>query len=201
MCGHSDARGRADCAVFDFTNLYSARHSCAVRVRKGKRLLVALVGDSLIQPFWPEGTGCGRGVLSALDAAWMVRQSALFRINPLEILAERENVYKLLSRTTDRGGGDLKENHKSFALDPSTRYRNISKVDANDRQKVLGLYDTDEEEVDSFVRSRFYEAKGQRPRGTLLQRLRKAVVKTQLIRRLRPNRGRRAAESAPAQAD
>lgn len=39
-------------------------------------LLVGLVGDSLLEPFWPTGSGCGRGFLSAMDSAWMVRQWA-----------------------------------------------------------------------------------------------------------------------------
>ncbi len=69
-----DAHGRPDCAIFDFTNLYSAKNSSAVRVRKGCQLLMAIVGDSLLEPFWPEGTGCGRGVLSCMDAAWLFRQ-------------------------------------------------------------------------------------------------------------------------------
>jgi len=106
-----DGRGRPDCAVFDFTNLYSARNACAVRVRRGAQLLQLCVGDSLLEPFWPEGTGCGRGVLSALDAAWTLRQWCLGRANPLELISERENIYKLLSQTAD-GGGQLKENYK-----------------------------------------------------------------------------------------
>ena len=32
---------------------------------------------SLLEPFWPDGTGCARGFLSALDAAWMVRSWSL----------------------------------------------------------------------------------------------------------------------------
>ena len=32
---------------------------------------------SLLEPFWPDGTGCARGFLSALDAAWMLRSWSL----------------------------------------------------------------------------------------------------------------------------
>jgi len=45
-------------------------------VEKSSNVIVTLVGDSLIEPFWPLGTGCNRAVLSALDAAWMVHELA-----------------------------------------------------------------------------------------------------------------------------
>ena len=48
------------------------------------------MGDSLLEPFWPEGTGCARGFLSAMDAGWMMRDWFLGQKNPLKILAERE---------------------------------------------------------------------------------------------------------------
>ena len=61
-----------------------------VTVRKGQPLLGIIVGDSLLEPFWPEGTGCARGFLSAMDAGWMKRDWFLGQKNPLKILAERE---------------------------------------------------------------------------------------------------------------
>jgi hypothetical protein len=42
-------------------------------------VLVTLVGDALIEPFWPLGTGCNRAVLSGLDAAWIVQDIAIKR--------------------------------------------------------------------------------------------------------------------------
>ena len=101
MKGPLDGRGRPDVAIFDFTNLYHARNAARVRVRKGHQLLMAIVGDSLLEPFWPEGTGCARGFLSSMDAAWMFRRWVSAKINPLEIVCERENIYRfaLLSVT------------------------------------------------------------------------------------------------------
>jgi 2-polyprenyl-6-methoxyphenol hydroxylase-like FAD-dependent oxidoreductase len=40
------------------------------------KVLITLVGDALLEPFWPLGTGLNRAILSALDAAWVVHQSA-----------------------------------------------------------------------------------------------------------------------------
>ena len=51
-------------------------------------------------------------MLSSLDSAWLLRQWAMARVNPLETLAERENIYKLLSQTSDGAAGGLKDNHK-----------------------------------------------------------------------------------------
>jgi hypothetical protein len=88
-------------------------------VRKGFPLLMGIVGDSLLEPFWPDGTGCARGFLSALDAAWMVRSWSL-QANPLGVLEEREGLYNMLSQTTDE---NLCKNYKSYTLDPKTRCR------------------------------------------------------------------------------
>lgn len=42
-------RGKSDIAVFDFTSLKKAEHAAKIVERKGHRLLMALVGDSLIE--------------------------------------------------------------------------------------------------------------------------------------------------------
>jgi hypothetical protein len=42
-------RGKPDIAVFDFTSLKKAEHAARIIERKGHRLLLALVGDSLIE--------------------------------------------------------------------------------------------------------------------------------------------------------
>lgn len=107
----ADHRGRPDVAVFDFTSAHASENAAMVRSRRGYRLLVALVGDSLLevgggagagagttdvsvrpsvcpQPFWPMGTGVARGFLAALDASWMIRRWCRGDF-PLDILAER----------------------------------------------------------------------------------------------------------------
>lgn len=155
-----NGRGDPDVAIFDFTNLYHARNASKVVVRKGRQLLMAIVGDSLLEPFWPEGTGCARGFLSCMDAAWMFRRWAQARHNPLDIICERENIYRLLSQTTDGTGGNLKANHKQFTMDPETRYQSISSKIDHDR--ILELYDTDStEEIgflkETFVHKRYYK--------------------------------------------
>ena len=61
-------------AIFDFTNLYTSRNACQVLESAGHQLVLGVVGDSLMEPFWPEGTGIGKGFLGVLDTAWMVHR-------------------------------------------------------------------------------------------------------------------------------
>jgi hypothetical protein len=48
----------------------------------------------------------------------------LFRgnMNPLDILAERENIYRQLTQTADGTSSNLKDSFKNYTIDPSTRY-------------------------------------------------------------------------------
>ncbi|XP_051778697.1 F-actin-monooxygenase MICAL2-like isoform X3 [Erpetoichthys calabaricus] len=114
--------GQPDVAMFDFTCMYASENAALIRERRGQKLLVALVGDSLLEPFWPMGTGCARGFLAAFDTVWMVRSWALGRA-PLEILAERESIYRLLPQTTPE---NITKNFDQYTIDPATRYPNLN---------------------------------------------------------------------------
>ncbi|XP_050970552.1 F-actin-monooxygenase mical2b isoform X4 [Labeo rohita] len=111
-----------DVAMFDFTCMYASENAALVRERFGHSVLVALVGDSLLEPFWPMGTGCARGFLAAFDTAWMVKSWAQGR-NPLEVLAERESLYRLLPQTTPE---NIAKNFDLYTIDPGTRYPNLN---------------------------------------------------------------------------
>ncbi|XP_062417747.1 F-actin-monooxygenase MICAL2 isoform X3 [Pungitius pungitius] len=114
--------GQPDAAMFDFTNMYASENAALVRERFGHKLLVALVGDSLLEPFWPMGTGCARGFLAAFDTAWMVNSWAQGR-TALEVLAERESIYRLLPQTTPE---NIAKNFDQYTIDPGTRYPNLN---------------------------------------------------------------------------
>ncbi|XP_078529748.1 F-actin-monooxygenase MICAL3 isoform X18 [Lissotriton helveticus] len=146
--------GQPDVAMFDFTCMYASENAALVRERNGHRLLVALVGDSLLEPFWPMGTGIARGFLAAMDSAWMVRSWSL-GANPLEVLAERESIYRLLPQTTPE---NVNKNFSQYSIDPSTRYPNIS-VHVLRPNQVRHLYNTNElkdfqVEMENLVNSR-----------------------------------------------
>ncbi|XP_032367629.1 protein-methionine sulfoxide oxidase mical2b isoform X1 [Etheostoma spectabile] len=114
--------GQPDVTMFDFTSMYASENAALIREKHGHQLLVALVGDSLLEPFWPMGTGCARGFLAAFDSAWMVRGWAQGR-SPLEILAERESIYRLLPQTTTE---NISKNFEQYTIDPATRYPNLN---------------------------------------------------------------------------
>ncbi|XP_016386292.1 protein-methionine sulfoxide oxidase mical3a [Sinocyclocheilus rhinocerous] len=138
--------GQPDVAMFDFTCMYASENAALVRQRNAHKLLVALVGDSLLEPFWPMGTGIARGFLAAMDAAWMVRSWA-HGSSPLEVLAERESIYRLLPQTTPE---NVSKNFSQYSVDPTTRYPNISlhKVRPNQVRHLLDTGETRDLRVD-----------------------------------------------------
>jgi hypothetical protein len=119
----------------------------------GRTLLVSLVGDSLMEPFWPEGLGISRGFLSALDAAWLAGRrggqppplrpapspasasSALPTPSPpaehepgadAELLVQCESAYKVLQQVTGLSRGLLKDCSSSvYTADPGSRYKSL----------------------------------------------------------------------------
>ncbi|CAB1336639.1 unnamed protein product [Coregonus sp. 'balchen'] len=135
--------GQPDVAMFDFTCMHRAENASLVRERNGKKLLMGLVGDCLVEPFWPLGTGIARGFLAAFDTAWMVRSWGKGKPH-LEVLAERESIYQLLSQTTPE---NTSKNYSAFSIDPATRYQhvNLNSIKANQLQH---LYDV-EDRIDS----------------------------------------------------
>ncbi|XP_039401853.1 F-actin-monooxygenase MICAL3 isoform X3 [Mauremys reevesii] len=146
--------GQPDVAMFDFTCMYASENAAMVREQYGHQLLVALVGDSLLEPFWPMGTGIARGFLAAMDSAWMVRSWSQ-GTSPLEVLAERESIYRLLPQTTPE---NVSKNFSQYSIDPVTRYPNIN-VNFLRPNQVRHLYDTGDLkdihlEIENLVNSR-----------------------------------------------
>lgn len=86
--------GKPDVAMFDFTSMFAAESSCRVIVRKNYRLMQCLVGDSLLEPFWPTGSGCARGFLSSMDAAYAIKLWNNTRNSILGVVAQRESIYR-----------------------------------------------------------------------------------------------------------
>ncbi|KAK3249210.1 hypothetical protein CYMTET_41354 [Cymbomonas tetramitiformis] len=122
-----DRYGGPDWGIFDFTKKRSMVRPAKVFEHHGSRLLIAMVGDALIAPFWPEGTGSNRCFLGARDLAWMVHGYAqAARAGPqerqeaiLRVLQNHEDAFKLLRETPS----SLNTKAKPFNLcDPFTRY-------------------------------------------------------------------------------
>jgi hypothetical protein len=86
-------------------------------------LIITIIGDALLEPFWPLGTGCNHAVLSALDAAWITNQ--LSTNKPIsEILNIRKRAYIRMKSSLDT---NFKEPFKTD-LNPTIRYSNQSSI-------------------------------------------------------------------------
>ncbi|XP_054633120.1 F-actin-monooxygenase mical1 [Dunckerocampus dactyliophorus] len=127
-----------DVAMFDFTCMQRAENASLVRERRGKKLLMGLVGDCLVEPFWPLGTGIARGFLAAFDTAWMVRSWGMGAPH-LKVLAERESIYQILSQTTPE---NTSKNYAAYSIDPKTRYMRVN-LSSIQTSQVQHLYDID----------------------------------------------------------
>lgn len=132
--------GQPDVAMFDFTSMYAAENASRIVEKNGHRLLMILVGDSLLEPFWPTGSGCARGFLSSMDAGWTIKSWSNNLLSPLEVIAERESIYRLLGQTTPE---NLNRDYAAYTLDPHTRYPNLN-VRSVSTVQVIGLLDTDD---------------------------------------------------------
>ncbi|CAK1553968.1 unnamed protein product [Leptosia nina] len=133
--------GEPDVALFDFSTMYTSENASIVYERHGRRILCQLVGDSLLEPFWPTGSGCARGFLSALDAAWAVRSWGQNPPpHPLLVIAERESIYRLLPQTTT---DNLQRDFGAYTLDPCTRYPNLNRTCVTPN-KVTSYYQSDD---------------------------------------------------------
>eukprot|EP00118_Oscarella_pearsei_P011308 m.75015 g.75015 ORF g.75015 m.75015 type:complete len:1378 (+) comp35924_c0_seq5:1629-5762(+) len=131
--------GRLDVALFDFTSMYATDSAARIFERKGKKLMVALVGDSLLEPFWPMGTGCARGFLSCMDTAWMMK-GFMQGHDPIQLLKEREGLMNLLPQTTPNR---LQQNHAAYSIHPETRYLNAKEY-MRGAQSCAHLYNCDD---------------------------------------------------------
>merc|ERR1711865_687451 len=89
-------------------------------------LPVALVGDALLEPFWPEGLGIVRGFHGALDASsalvmWAGGES---REATRQHFSTSYAQLKTLSGATR--ASVLRPNEANYCLDPSSRYRSVT---------------------------------------------------------------------------
>ena len=98
-----------------------------------------MVGDGLLEPAWPTGTGIARGFLGAFDAVWMLRQWASGDMSPIEIMEERETILKLLPQTTQE---NITKDFKNMTIVPKSRYPNLPKH-LYSSQQVRHLYSSE----------------------------------------------------------
>lgn len=111
--------------IFDF----SARGLCSDLVRvlhpssgstNQAKTLVLPIGDSLQNPYWPQGLGINRGFHNALDGIW---SAFLFLTSPQEIsqaIEERKDAFRTMDYLTF--GPHCVNDANNWTADPCTRY-------------------------------------------------------------------------------
>ncbi|KAM7367458.1 hypothetical protein PAMP_015358 [Pampus punctatissimus] len=128
--------GQPDVAMFDFTCMYASENAAMVRQRHGHHLLLTLVGDSLLEPFWPMGTGVARGFLAALDSSWMIRRWSQGDA-PLDILAESafDSLDKAAVEENTRLGFEVSE--REFGISPLLTVEEMLSVEEPDSLSMV----------------------------------------------------------------
>lgn len=106
--------------MFDFSTRTRADKAASILSARGKKLYVGLIGDALLEPFWPEGLGTCRGFLGALDGVWMVAQAG--HVADEQLLADRELAYRITQHVSGFRRDDLQKNVRKYSVDPKTRY-------------------------------------------------------------------------------
>ena len=88
-------------------------------------------GDSMVEPFWPQGLGSNRGFHTAMDAAWAVRmlrtegQTETFNSAQLQAaLLEREFAFDCMAHSVWKA--DLLKPAAGWTADPVSRYSNTA---------------------------------------------------------------------------
>mmetsp|Transcript_104600 Transcript_104600/g.181710 ORF Transcript_104600/g.181710 Transcript_104600/m.181710 type:complete len:1179 (+) Transcript_104600:98-3634(+) len=117
-----------DAMVFDFSKMKRARNSCAFltgsqeSAGNGRTSMALLVGDALLEPFWPEGLGIMRGFLSALDAVASVNAwGGTDAERAKKVSADAYTALKMLNGKTAEN--ILQADVSKYAVDLKTRYR------------------------------------------------------------------------------
>lgn len=115
--------------LFDFSSRSMCKSPCKILEVKHApaQLMVSVVGDALLEPFWPEGLGVNRGFLSCYDMCYCLTEwfstGQIEKKNHKKFMKTAEklfNINRCLSAHTKME--TLRENHALFSLDPNTRY-------------------------------------------------------------------------------
>jgi len=127
--------GKPDVAIFDFSGKRQAKTQAKFGDPEMGFPLILLCGDALVEPFWPTGTGANRAILSALDAAWILKGflkhgrldfSFIGKpVTPMALTQKWHGYYQVMRSAEE---ADLISNFSLHTIEPRTRYRNLKKV-------------------------------------------------------------------------
>jgi len=116
-----DYHGDNSVQIFDFSSRKGLVSAAQIVELDQKNLLIGVVGDALMEPFWPEGLGVNRGYLGALDFIWMLTK---FGKTPKdELLHKRQQLYDFMERIH---AAEIKitmqHNMDEYTYQPTSRY-------------------------------------------------------------------------------
>lgn len=120
-----------EASLFDFSTTRRAAsglrvvRAAAAEGGEEAEMLVGLCGDTLIEPFWPEGLGIMRGFLAALDLASAAKLFAESGDAPAAADHFESAFRQLKSLAAQTRDSVLRSDWRAFSLDPSTRYRAV----------------------------------------------------------------------------
>lgn len=120
---------RAACGLFDFSARTMCKQPSKLLDTKASpnQLLVYVVGDALIEPFWPEGLGCNRGFLSVLDMSYIVQEyyhtGVMAKENMKKYAKVGDKLFEIMkSLSAHTKKKTLRDEVDKFTLDPNSRY-------------------------------------------------------------------------------
>ena len=126
--------GEKDIELFDFTKKLAATEQVKIIQTTDviSSLFVFLTGDALLEPFWPQGTGANRAILSSLDGLYFFKRFISEPNNSNDIILESTNVLSKLHaskpssilhtlKKTNLDKIGIKT-YSNCTYDPSTRY-------------------------------------------------------------------------------
>jgi hypothetical protein len=115
-------KGEHDVQIFDFSSRQESTEPFKWLKNKetGHELPVALVGDALVEPFWPLGTGANRAVLSSLDTTWAMKIFFESGRKQTQTLRDHHKYFRLLLSSSP---SDLAPAFNKHTINPDTRYK------------------------------------------------------------------------------
>ncbi len=87
-----------DCAIFPFNKKFRAHTPMrCFEAAEGDLLWTCVIGDALMEPFWPLGTGANRALLAAMDCAYHLIQVAMSGLTQRSATGCKERVRDVIN--------------------------------------------------------------------------------------------------------
>ena len=102
-----DGNFKPSVAIFEFHGVTSAARSFDVlphgagAVKLGREQAILVVGDAVLTPFWPEGTGANRALYSAVQSVWNLMEWHAESSSLATVKAKADTRFQALQRSVE----------------------------------------------------------------------------------------------------